>query len=249
MAAKHLFGPVDSRRLGRSLGVNCTLYKTCDLDCVYCECGVTTSLSIDRAPYIRAEELIDELDDYLDKAPKLDYITFAGSGEPTLNSDLGAVAGHLKKKFPQYKLALLTNATLFCLPEVRRDCLVFDLVCPSLDAISDAVFMQVNRHHPGLDNRKIIDGLIAFSHEFSGELWVEIFIVPGVNDTEDELALFRDTIPKIRAGRIQLNSLDRPAAHGGVKVPSFEDLQKIVAKLASAGIPVEIISRTARTSA
>jgi wyosine [tRNA(Phe)-imidazoG37] synthetase (radical SAM superfamily) len=239
----HLFGPVNSRRLGRSLGVNCLTGKTCDLDCVYCECGVTIDLTIDRQPYVPGAVLIAELDEYLAGKPPLDYVTFGGSGEPTLNSDLGAVVAHLKERFPQYKTALLTNATLFMHLEVRRACLPFDLVCPSLDAVSDEVFDKVNRHHRGLENRSVIEGLVAFSKEYAGAVWLEVFIVPGLNDTPRELALFRETIPRIRAERVQINSLDRPAACDWVRVPSRADLLKIAEQLSPVGIPVEIISR------
>jgi wyosine [tRNA(Phe)-imidazoG37] synthetase (radical SAM superfamily) len=243
MKYKHLFGPVNSRRLGASLGVNLIPHKTCDLDCVYCECGVTTNLTIDRKAYIPATELIHELDGYLSENPSLDYVTFCGHGEPTLNSDLSAILLHVKTKYPQYKTALLTNATLFYLPEVRKECLGFDVICPSLDAISSTAFAKVNRNHQGLNVRKMIRGLIDFSHEFKGKLWLEIFIVPGVNDSPSEIALFKETIPKIRVDRIQINSLDRKAPCDWVQIPSLEELQRIAAIFSQLGIPVDIVSR------
>jgi wyosine [tRNA(Phe)-imidazoG37] synthetase (radical SAM superfamily) len=243
MAFKHLFGPVDSRRLGRSLGVNCLTGKTCDLDCIYCECGPTTTLTTERKPWVPAAALITELDAYLANNPLLDYVTFGGSGEPTLNSDLGTIIAYVKQRYPNYPAALLTNATLFFLPAVRRECLPFDLVCPSLDAVSDAVFAKINRHHRELANREIIEGLAAFSREFSGKIWLEIFVVPGVNDTPQELALFKETIPRLRVDRIQINSLDRPAAYEGVRVPTKPELEKIADGFRPIGIPVEIISR------
>lgn len=242
MSYKYLFGPVNSRRLGISLGVDMVTFKTCSLNCVYCECGDTTSLSCERKEYVSFDALKSELTDYLEKKPKLDYVTFAGSGEPTLNSCLGRIVDFVKQSFPQYKTALLTNGTLFYDSQVRRDCLNFDLICPSLDAVSDEAFAAVNRPDQALDNNKVIDGLIQFAHEYKGVMWVEVFIVPDVNDSESELKLFRETLTKIQPQRVQLNSLDRPGACNWVTPAPPQKLADIARYLSP--LPVEIISRS-----
>jgi wyosine [tRNA(Phe)-imidazoG37] synthetase (radical SAM superfamily) len=242
MSYKYLFGPVNSRRLGISLGVDMVTFKTCSLNCVYCECGNTTSLSCERKEYVRFDALKNELTDYLSKSPKLDYVTFAGSGEPTLNSCLGRIIDFVKEFYPQYKTALLTNGTLFFDSQVRRECMNFDLICPSLDAVSDETFIAVNRPDQALDNKKVIDGLIQFAQEYKGIMWVEVFIVPGINDSESELKLFRDTLTKIQPQRVQLNSLDRPGACNWVTPVSPQKLSEIAKFLSP--LPVEIISRS-----
>jgi wyosine [tRNA(Phe)-imidazoG37] synthetase (radical SAM superfamily) len=242
MSYKYLFGPVNSRRLGISLGVDMVTFKTCSLNCVYCECGDTTALSCKRKEYISFDALKGELIEYLGKNPKLDYVTFAGSGEPTLNSCLGRLVDFVKNSFPQYKTALLTNGTLFYDPQVRSDCMNFDLICPSLDAVSDKAFEAVNRPDKALDNKKVIDGLIQFAHEYKGVMWVEVFIVPDINDSKSELTLFRDVLTKIEPDRVQLNSLDRPGACDWVTPVSPQKLAEIALFLAP--LPVEIISRS-----
>jgi wyosine [tRNA(Phe)-imidazoG37] synthetase (radical SAM superfamily) len=244
MPNKYLFGPVNSRRLGISLGVDMVPFKTCTLDCVYCECGETTALTCERMEYVSARDLIDELDNFLSKNPKLDYVTFAGSGEPTLNTALGEVLRFVKKNYPQYKTALLTNGTLFHISEVRSDALDFDLICPSLDAISDTAFEKVNRPQSALVNKQIIDSLVEFSKVYHGLLWVEVFIVPGINDSTDELHQFKDILTIINPTRVQLNSLDRPGACTWVRPATAKELSEIASFLAP--LPVEIISRSGR---
>jgi wyosine [tRNA(Phe)-imidazoG37] synthetase (radical SAM superfamily) len=237
----YLFGPVQSRRLGVSLGIDMVQSKQCSLDCVYCECGKTTELTLERKEYVPAEAVIAELTRYLAPAPKLDYITFGGSGEPTLNSAIGRVLRFLKTTFPGYQCALLTNGTLFHLPGVCEELLPFDIVLPSLDAVSDDVFFKINRPHPGLDNRRIIEGLVDFRKRFTGTIWLEIFIIPGVNDTPAEIALFREACMRINPDRVQLNSLDRPGTCSWVEPAPKESLERIAEALKP--LPVEIISR------
>lgn len=244
MKYTHLFGPVHSRRLGISLGVDMMPLKVCTLDCAYCECGKTTQLTIERKEYVSGDEIIAELSDYLQKKPILDYITFGGSGEPTLNTALGTCISFIKKEFPQYKTALLTNGTLFTLPEVRAEVMSVDLILPSVDAISDEAFSKVNRPHSSLDNRCILEGLKSFSTEYKGNLWLEIFIIPGVNDNPEELSRFKSYLLEIKPTRVQLNSLDRPGAYEWVKVASAETLKKIAEFFFP--LPVEIIARNSR---
>ena len=243
MRYSHLFGPVTSRRLGISLGVDCIIAKTCNLDCIYCECGATTNRTMERLPYVTAAAVARELTDYLKSKPLLDYITFGGSGEPTLNSELGDMVRMVKRDFPEYKTALLTNGTLLYMPEVREAIMPFDCVLPSLDAISERAFFAVNRPDPSLDVGRMLSGLELFSHEYTGVLLVEVFIIPGVNDSADELRLFKQTLERVRPTRVQLNSLDRPGTEDDVQVASWQQLRTIAAYLSP--LPVEIISRSA----
>jgi wyosine [tRNA(Phe)-imidazoG37] synthetase (radical SAM superfamily) len=241
MNYRYLFGPVQSRRLGVSLGIDLVETKRCSLDCVYCECGSTADLSLERAEYIPATAIIAELDDFLSRTPALDYITFGGSGEPTLNTAIGPLIRFIKSSYPRYKCALLTNGTLLYLPEVRKAIFPFDIVLPNLDAVSHTAFEKLNRPHKNLQNRTIIEGLIAFRREYAGTIWLEVFIVPGINDTPSEIALIRATALRIKPDRLQLNTLDRPGTCDWVKPAPLDRLQAIARDLAP--LPVEIISR------
>lgn len=214
---RHLFGPVFSRRLGVSLGVDLMPHKTCTLDCIYCECGKTTHLSLTRKEYVPLDRVQDELVSFLAGNPQLDFITFSGAGEPTLHSGIQRITRFIKHRFPQYKLALLTNGTLFNQEALRREVAEIDLVIASLDAASESVFQRINRPHPRLDLAEVKAGLISLGKEHPGRLWMEVFLTPGVNDNDDELTAIRDIIGEIRPEKVQLNTLDRPGTEDWVK--------------------------------
>jgi len=183
---KYLFGPVNSRRLGLSLGVDLLPAKICTLNCVYCECGGTTDLTTEIREYVPTREVIAELDSFLADSPPLDAITFSGSGEPTLHSGLGDIVRYLKNTYPRYRVVLLTNGTLFWREDVRRAAAGCDIVIPSLDAVTPAAFNAVARPAPEITPDRVVEGLSAFRKEFAGRLIIEIFIVPGVNDGEED---------------------------------------------------------------
>jgi len=168
---KYLFGPVPSRRLGISLGVDLIPFKTCTLDCIYCECGCTTDLTLERKIYVPTQEIIAELKQFLAAQPKLDYISFAGSGEPTLASNLGEIIDFLKTNYPQYKVAVLTNGTLLYQPAVCNELGRCDLLKISLDAATGLVFEKINRPYPKFDLEKMLKGIIEFSQEYQS--WVK----------------------------------------------------------------------------
>ena len=228
---QHLFGPVPSRRLGISLGVDLVPHKTCTLNCVYCESGKTTNLTLERKEYVPTEPILVELNDFLKDNPRLDYITFSGAGEPTLHSDIGVIINFIKKKYPQYKLALITNGTLFYLPDLRDEVKPVDLILPSLDAASDKVFKKINHAHGGLKIGEIIKGLIQLRENFSGEIWLEVFIVPGINDAKDEISALRQAIHRIKPDLVQLNTLDRPGTDTRIQPATKNALQEIAASL------------------
>jgi wyosine [tRNA(Phe)-imidazoG37] synthetase (radical SAM superfamily) len=243
MKTHHIFGPVPSRRLGISLGVDIIPFKTCSLDCLYCECGPTSRLTIERQSFFPRQRLLAELKPVLADIPHLDHITFSGSGEPTLNADLGWMIREIKK-LSAVPLAVLTNGTLLYLDDVRDDLKMADVILPSLDAATEDAFARINQPHTGLQLKRIIDGLVALRREFSGSIWLEIFIVKGVNDGAKEIAALHDVLQRIQPDKIQLNTLDRPPAYPGVESADYPTLEKI--RSGWPDLPVEIIKRTNR---
>ncbi len=223
----YIFGPVPSRRLGISLGVDLLPHKTCSLDCVYCECGGTTHLTLKQKEYIHIDQVRQELDRFLSTNPELNYITFSGSGEPTLNSGIGEIIGFLKTDYPQYKVALITNSTLFSNPETRKRVCDVDLIMASLDAVSPDIFKRINRPHPFLEPASMMEGVIALRKEYINRLWMEIFIVPGFNDKENELKKIRKFLDKITPEVIHINSLDRPGTEAWVNPVDKHIIQNI----------------------
>ncbi len=209
---KYLFGPVNSRRFGRSLGIDLLPAKVCTMNCVYCECGETDVCTDEDQEYVPTEAVMRELDAYLSDSPQLDAITFAGSGEPTLHSGIGEIIDFIKKKYPHYRVVVLTNGSLLWRDDVRAGILHADVIVPSLDAISQEVFAKINRPLKQLDPQRIIEGLVKLRKEFVGQIYLEVFIVPHINDSSQELTLIRDAALRIRPDAVQLNTLDRPGA-------------------------------------
>jgi len=240
MNYKFLFGPVPSRRLGISLGIDLIPYKTCSYDCIYCECGRTTHLTDRRAEYIPTREVISELREFLSSQPKLDFITFSGSGEPTLHSGLGEIVQFIKADYPQYKLALLTNGSLMGDPQVQQEILPVDIVLPSLDAVEESVFKAINRPHFRIKLESIIQGMSDFKRIYKGAMHLEVFISPGVNDQPVHLQLLKDKIHFIAPDLVQLNSLDRPGTEDWVQPATRSQLEEIAALL---DWPTEIIAK------
>ena len=213
---KYIFGPVNSRRLGQSLGIDLLPFKTCSLDCVYCECGWTTNLTQERREWVPTDEVLAELDAVLDAKPALDYVTFSGYGEPTLHAGLGRIIEHIKTRHPQYRVAVLSNGTLLGDPTVQADLRQADLVVPSLDAATQWSFDAICRPVPDMAVEDIIEGIAAFRRGFPGLMLLEIFIVTGINDKPEELAALREAALRIAPDAVQLNHLDRPAAAGNL---------------------------------
>lgn len=237
----YIFGPVNSRRLGSSLGLDMIPFKTCSLDCAYCECGKTTVHEM-HAPFIPGNELIDEIGRYLaGDHPKIDVITFAGSGEPLMNDDLPMVLEHINKNYPDIKTAILTNSTHLHIPKYQDWVMGFDYLLPSFDAILQSSFEKINRPAKDVTIDNMIKGLIETTHRFNGPVWLELFIVPDVNDSDEELALFKEFFQKLRLDRVQINTLDRPGAYKWVNAAPVETLKRVAEKLLP--LPVEIVSR------
>jgi len=224
---KYIFGPVPSRRLGRSLGVDLVPYKTCTFDCIYCDLGKTTHKTIFRESYVKPEEIRRELELTLPTlSKKPDYITLSGSGEPTLNQNIGDII-HNIKDLTSISLAVLTNGSLLSLEEVREALVGADVVIPSLDAVNEVTFQCLNRPHPSLKMDEIILGLIQFRKQYRGQIWLEILFCRGVNDGKEEIEKLKEVIERIEPDRIQLNTPVRPPAEDFVFPLTLGQLEEI----------------------
>jgi wyosine [tRNA(Phe)-imidazoG37] synthetase (radical SAM superfamily) len=224
----YIFGPVPSRRLGLSLGVDVIPKKVCTLDCVYCEVGVTDKRALRRREYFPAEAIIAEVEDALARHGNVDHISFSGSGEPTLNSRLGEIIRAVKQ-MTSIPVAVITNGTLFSLEDVRYDLMAADIVLPSLDAATQKVFEKIDRPHPQLRIDTIIEGLKEFRSEFKGQVWLEIMLAKGYNDQEAEIHKLEEVIRGIRPDKIQLNTVIRPPSESGVEPVSQSRMKEIQA--------------------
>ncbi len=208
--SRHLYGPVPSRRLGRSLGIDLVPHKICTYDCIYCQIGKTTQRTLLRKEYIPKEEVLKEIRTFLkEEAPLIDHLSLSGSGEPTLHSKIGFIIEEIKT-FTSIPLAVITNGSLFYEEEVRKDLLQADVVLPSLDAVSPEVFEKINRPPQGFSIKKVIDGLIEFRKVFKGKIWLEILFCKGVNDRPDELQKMKEVLGQMQPDLIHLNTVVRP---------------------------------------
>jgi len=212
-----------------SLGVDLVPKKVCSLDCVYCEVGKTTKLTIEKKEYIPYSVVTAELAEYFVNNPDPDFITFSGSGEPTLNSGIGEVLEFIKLHKPNIPIAVLTNGTMLSNKLVRDAIKKADLVLPSLDAATEDVFRKINCPQDNLSIETYIEGLISFSKEFKGKIWLEIFILPGYNNHPEELTELKKAILRIKPDSVQLNTLDRPGAIHGLIPATNEELRRIKA--------------------
>ncbi|MBN2546370.1 MAG: radical SAM protein [Spirochaetes bacterium] len=223
---KYIFGPVPSRRLGYSLGVDVIPYKTCSFDCIYCELGKTTNNTIERKEYIPSINLKIELKKKLESGLKIDYITFSGSGEPTLYSRLKELIDFIKET-TNIPVALLTNGSLLWNKNVQKDIKNIDLVIPSLDAGNEKNYKFVNRPHKNLEFKKVVDGLINFSYQFKNKIWLEILVLKNITDSEEEIIQIADYTKKMHLDKIQLNSAYRPGTESYAKPVSFKKMNQM----------------------
>lgn len=245
---KYLFGPVLSRRLGVSLGVDLLPKKICSFNCIYCECGPTKKLTLKRDEYVPTNKVIEELKDYIEKrisnkAKLPQFITFSGQGEPTLHSGLGKIISFLKDNYPFVNVALITNSSLLWDNNLREEIKKVDVILPSLDAVTETVFTKINRPLCEITPEKIIKGLIELSRESTSKIWLEIFIVPGINTDTKEIVAIKKVIERIKPHKVQINSIDRPPIYKWIRKPTEDELS-IIKKI----IPeAEIISSEGTT--
>lgn len=223
---QYLYGPVPSRRLHLSLGVDIVPFKVCTLDCVYCQLGRTTQKSIGRKEFVPVEDVLSELKNRIAEGLTADYITFSGSGEPTLNSRLGEMISEVKK-ITTIPVAVLTNGTLFYRPDVRTDCSNADLILPSLDAGDQKTFEKINRPHPDINIERVISGLCELRKQFAGQIWIEVFLVDSINTQAQQLGSIKQAVKLIRPDKIQLNTAVRPTADASVKPVGYRKLRDI----------------------
>lgn len=245
---RHVYGPVPSRRLGRSLGIDLVPFKTCSYDCIYCQLGRTTCKTTERKEYVSVAKIFAELDGKLAQGVVPDYISLAGSGEPTLHSGLGELLRGIKSR-TSIPVAVLTNGSLLWQKEVRDELQAADLVIPSLDAGDEALFQYVNRPAPGIPFDRMVEGTVEFTAGFSGAVWLEVFLLAGVTGVLAEAEKIAALARKIRPARIQLNTVDRPPGEDfafPLGLTDMRDLKRvfdgpvdIIAKYAGGGSPVE----------
>ncbi len=227
---RYIYGPVNSRRLGLSLGISLTPHKVCDFDCVYCQLGKSPQKSSERKEFVKIEEIAAEVNAWIANNPEaakaLNFITLSGSGEPTLNSGIGALI-ELLKKTTNFHVAVITNSSLLGDPLVRRQILGADLIVPSLDAVTEEAFQKIDRPCPGIKLEEIIEGLVSLRKEFKGKIWLEVMLVKGLNDNIAHTRRLKEVIERINPDRVQLNSPVRFTAELGVEALDAKHLEKI----------------------
>lgn len=242
MKYKHLFGPVPSRRLGLSLGIDLVTKKTCNLNCIFCECGETPKTDSLRKNFKNIIEIKSEIIEAL-KEIQPDYITFSGSGEPTLSKDLGNIINFIKKDLNyKGKIALITNSTLLSDPKVIDEIILCDLIIPTINTLKEDIFQKISRAKK-VNVDSIKKGLTNLSSSnYKGKIFLELFILEGINDCEDNLMELSDFIKTIRYDKLQINSLARPGADKNLTRISSEKLLQIKNYLENQGLKnVEII--------
>lgn len=222
---RFVYGPVPSRRLGFSLGVDILPFKTCTLDCVYCQLGPTPRTANRRRSWFDAQDILAQVRKALESGQRIDAVTFSGSGEPTLNKDLGRLIRGIKK-MTRVPVVVLTNGTLLWRKDVRDDLAAADIVVPSLDAATEPLFRKVNRPHPSLTAARVIDGLAAFRKGYAGRIWLEIMLVKGLNDSPAHLRALKRAADRIQPDRIHLNTVVRPPAEAWARPLSPAELKK-----------------------
>ncbi|MDP6381179.1 MAG: radical SAM protein [Phycisphaerae bacterium] len=236
--AGFVFGPVPSRRLGRSLGVDLVPFKTCTFDCIYCQVGRTTCLTTRRDSYVPVDEVVRELEEKLAHSARPDYITLSGAGEPTLNSDLGRVIARIRR-ITDIPIAILTNGSLLSDKEVRRACSLADVVLPTLTAGDEAIFKRIHRPAEGITFDGFVKGLVVFRTEFTGQIWLEVFLLAGINDTEEAVGKIKQIADRIRPDRLQLNTAVRPTSETDARAVPEEEMHRLAKLL---GPKAEVIA-------
>lgn len=223
----HLYGPVPSRRLGRSLGIDLVPHKICTYDCIYCQIGKTTQKTLVRQEYVPVIEIIEEVARFLkEETSSIDYLSPSGSGEPTLHSKIRSVIEGIKE-ITSIPIAVITNGSLLYLEEVRQDLLYADVVLPSLDAVSSEAFLKMNRPGEGLSAERMVEGLVQFRKIYKGQIWLEILFCRGVNDSQSELSLMKETIGHINPDQIHLNTVVRPPSEIWATPLSQKEMEEI----------------------
>lgn len=226
---KYVYGPVRSRRLGNSLGISTVPYKVCSFDCVYCQLKRTTQLTRRRKDYVRVKDIIDEVRSFFAHKPadtKIDYVTFSGSGEPTLHRSIGTLIRQVKK-ISGVPVAVITNSTTLLEAGVRRDIRAADIIVPSLDAVTQDVFEKIDRPAAGVRIEEVIEALGRLRREFKGPIWLEVMLVRGLNDAPAYLEKMKRIIDRLAPDRVQFNAPVRPPAEAWVRPVTATTLRAV----------------------
>lgn len=222
----YIYGPVPSRRLGFSLGVDIVSHKTCTLDCIYCQLGRTTHKCVKRKSFAPSADIIEEIRKSVSAGHDIDFITFSGSGEPTLNSDIGSLI-HEVRKITSIPVAVLTNGTLLFREDVQKDLMEAHVVIPSLDAVSQKMFQRINRPHHSLTIQSIMKGMRDFRENYTGQIWLEIMFIKNFNADRQELSRMKKAISEIRPDKVYLNTVIRPPSEIYAKPLSATEMRTI----------------------
>lgn len=236
---KYIYGPVPSRRLGISLGVSPIPKKTCNYSCIYCQLGRTKPMTNSRKMFFSVEEIIHEFDDLIQNNIYFDVVTIVGEGEPTLYLGLGKIIAEIKKRVKQ-PVAVITNGALLYDKTVRQELLQADIVLPSMDAFDEASFEMINRPYKNMIYKDVYSGLIEFSKIYQGQLWLEIMVMEGINDSDLILEKYLGLLKEIKYDRLFLNTPVRPPAEQGVNVVSNDRMKYISETLG--GIAIDLLS-------
>ena len=242
---KHVFGPVPSRRLGISLGVDLVVSKSCNLNCIFCECGATKKIQLERQRFKDMNEILEEISAVL-KDIKPDYITFSGSGEPTLSLDLGNISKAIKEDLKyQGKICLITNSLLLADENLMKELEYIDLIVPTLNTLTQDIFEKIVRPDYRTSVEEIRKGFINLNNsKYKGKIWIEIFILENVNDSDKNFVDIANFLKSenIRYDKIQLNTIDRVGAERDLKAISFEKISRAKKILEENGLDnIEII--------
>ena len=246
---RFVYGPIPSRRLGRSLGVDPIPLKTCNWNCIYCQLGRSRPLLHERAEYAPQQEILDEILAAVANhvAGEIDYITFAGSGEPTLHSGLGWLIRRIQEQ-TAIPVAVITNGALLYLPEVRADLLTADVVMPTLSAGTAELYQRIHRPHPEATFERLVAGIAAFRAVYRGQLWLEVMLLGGLNDEEGALRDLAAVLQQLQPDQVHLVLPERPPAEPWVRPPDAEGMVRVVAMLGSGAhvvhaLPVDVDAR------
>ena len=222
---KHVFGPVPSRRLGNSLGIDPIPSKYCNFSCVYCQLGSTNYKTNTRQSFFNPKIILKEIKHALKKnEQEIDYITFLASGEPLLCKDIGELINKTKK-MTKIPICIITNGALLSNLHVQKEILGADVVMPTLDAGNEKAFIRINRPHVDIKYNKMIDGLISFRKKYAGQIWMEVMLIKDLNDSRKELEEIKKKIDRINPDRVYINVPIRPPAESWVKVPTIITLK------------------------
>lgn len=238
----YAYGPVPSRRLGRSLGVSPIPHKTCSYNCIYCQLGQTGKLQVKRESFYPKEDILSDIEKVMNPA-NADYITFVGDGEPTLCKDLGWLIKSCKQKW-QIPVAVITNGSLFFMEDVRQDLKSSNVVLPTLDAGSEGIYRTLNRPHGSIGFEEMLQGQVDFRKEYPGKIWLEVMLVKGVNDSDESLIEIKEAIEQVKPDRIYISIPIRPPAKPGVRPPEPERIMRAHKILGTALDPLDSLDLT-----